>query len=113
MVRLGLAPAWRPGGLRRGRPVGLLEIDSLRVNGKADAVTIFELAGFRDWMDPRRLELIDRFGHGLDLYRNRKWRQHLDPDTAGRRHEVPDPVPGKPGPGPAGPAPGRAHRKKR
>ena len=49
------------------------EIDRVQVKGKADAVTIFELLGFRDGLDKKRFELVEIFESGLDLYKNGEW----------------------------------------
>lgn len=51
------------------------EIDLLVVAGKFEPVRIFELQGFRDEGDWRRVMLADAFGHALAGYRDRDWKR--------------------------------------
>ena len=51
------------------------ELDRVKVKGKEDAVTIYELAGFRDRLEPQRIEILEIFTTGLDQYKNRDWKQ--------------------------------------
>ncbi len=51
----------------------LRELDRVRVKGKEEAVTLFELIGYRAEL-PRETEtLIAHFESGLDFYRKRDW----------------------------------------
>jgi adenylate cyclase len=56
----------------------LRELDRVMVKGKADAVTIFELMGFKDNMEEKKLELVERFTSAINHYRNREWDQAQD-----------------------------------
>ena len=51
----------------------LRELDRVKVKGKGDAVTIFELAGQRDSLSRERLRMITEFESGISLYKNREW----------------------------------------
>ena len=51
------------------------ELDRVKVKGKEDAVTIFELSGLRDGLDRKKIELLEIFKSGLDQYKNRDWNQ--------------------------------------
>ena len=53
----------------------LRELDCVRVKGKGDAVTIFELMGLRENMDQRKTEMARIFQEGLDQYRNQEWKK--------------------------------------
>jgi adenylate cyclase len=53
----------------------LRELDRVRVKGKEDAVTIFELSGFKDDLDQERVKLLRIFESGIRLYRNREWKE--------------------------------------
>lgn len=53
----------------------LRELDRVRVKGKGDAVTIFELYGFKDDLDQERIKLLRIFESGIRQYRNREWDQ--------------------------------------
>lgn len=53
--------------------VVLRELDLVKVKGKEDAVTIFELVGFKDEMEQERLRLIDAYHSGLQHYRSKEW----------------------------------------
>jgi adenylate cyclase len=49
------------------------ELDIVRVKGKDDAVTIFELCGFESDVDKKTRLMIEAFERGLVQYRNRQW----------------------------------------
>ena len=51
------------------------ELDKVMVKGKEDAVTIFELMGFKESIEEKKLELIERFTPAVSLYRKRDWDQ--------------------------------------
>lgn len=56
----------------------LRELDKVMVKGKEDAVTIFELMGFEDNIEAKKLELVERFTSAIAYYRNREWDQAQD-----------------------------------
>ena len=49
------------------------ELDRVRVKGKDVAVTIFEPVGLEGEVEQGRLEIIERFHRGLELYRHQDW----------------------------------------
>ncbi|MCK5685276.1 adenylate/guanylate cyclase domain-containing protein, partial [bacterium] len=49
------------------------ELDIVKVKGKDNAVTIFELIGFKNNVDETSVEMVKIFQSGLDAYRDRKW----------------------------------------
>lgn len=49
------------------------EIDSINVVGKEEPVTIYELLGYAEDMDPDRKKAADLYAAGLEAYRNRDW----------------------------------------
>jgi adenylate cyclase len=49
------------------------ELDLVRVKGKEEPVKIFELVGFRNEVDGKKMEMIERFRKGLHQYRRREW----------------------------------------
>lgn len=51
----------------------LRELDRVRVKGKQDAVTIYELLGTAGELTPTREELVAVFTEGLRAYRQRQW----------------------------------------
>lgn len=51
----------------------LRELDRVKVKGKGDAVTIFELAGHKDRFSQEKLSMIMEFGYGISLYKNKEW----------------------------------------
>lgn len=51
----------------------LRELDRVRVKGKEGAVTIFELVGYADRIEPERLEILRIFTEGLADYKRREW----------------------------------------
>jgi adenylate cyclase len=53
----------------------LRELDRVRVKGKGDAVTIFELLGYRSDLDRKRREVLKVFHEGLLQYRTRAWEE--------------------------------------
>jgi len=52
----------------------LRELDRVRVRGKGDAVTIFELFGLRDDLDQEKSRLLEIFLSGRLQYLERKWK---------------------------------------
>jgi adenylate cyclase len=63
---------------RLGNRFVLRELDKVMVKGKEDAVTIFELMGFADNIEEKKLELVERFTSAIAHYRNREWDQAQD-----------------------------------
>lgn len=58
------------------------ELDCIRVKGKTDPVSIFELIGIRegplaDQVSEHQLKIIEYYQHGLELYRQREFTQAL------------------------------------
>lgn len=51
----------------------LRELDVVRVKGKENFVTIFEVSGYTENADKRIVESLDIFHEGLCAYRSRKW----------------------------------------
>ncbi|MCK4840005.1 MAG: adenylate/guanylate cyclase domain-containing protein, partial [Desulfobulbaceae bacterium] len=51
----------------------LRELDIVKVKGKAEAVAICELVGWRDRQDETRLAMASLFGEGLGAYRLQQW----------------------------------------
>jgi adenylate cyclase len=51
----------------------LRELDIVRVKGKENFVTIFEVAGYAENADIRLVESLDIFHEGIYAYRSRKW----------------------------------------
>jgi adenylate cyclase len=51
----------------------LRELDIVKVKGKAEAVVIYELVGWRDRQDETRPALCSLFGEGLGAYRLQQW----------------------------------------
>ncbi len=51
----------------------LRELDIVKVKGKAEAVAIYELVGWRDRQDESRLAMASLFGEGLAAYRLQQW----------------------------------------
>ena len=52
----------------------LREIDSLRVSGKLEPLSVFEVRGAgEEVLPPRELEMLDRYAAGLAAYRARRW----------------------------------------
>jgi adenylate cyclase len=51
----------------------LRELDRVRVKGKAEPVSIFELVGLRENLDKETLDLMETFQAGLEQYRKREW----------------------------------------
>ncbi len=51
----------------------LRELDRVKVKGKGEAVTLFELAGYRNAATPKTLERIEMFEAGLAAYRGGEW----------------------------------------
>ncbi len=49
------------------------ELDLIRVKGKLQPVTIYELAGRRSAQTPEMRALFQKFAEGLALYRTRRW----------------------------------------
>jgi adenylate cyclase len=60
---------------RIGTSFLLRELDLVRVKGKTETVTIFELIGLKDDADEVRMKLLDVFASGMGQYRNREWDQ--------------------------------------
>jgi len=54
------------------------EIDTIRVVGKKEPVTTYELIGLNINPLPELLELIDTFGQGRKLYKERKWDEAIE-----------------------------------
>jgi adenylate cyclase len=61
-----------------GRHFILRDLDRVKVKGKANAVTIYELVGFRYDIDWRKQELMEIFASGIEFYRDRKWKKAHD-----------------------------------
>ncbi|MDF1577030.1 MAG: adenylate/guanylate cyclase domain-containing protein [Desulfobulbales bacterium] len=51
----------------------LRDLDIVKVKGKAKAVTIYELAGWRDRQDVAAMARFSLFGEGLAAYRRQEW----------------------------------------
>ena len=51
----------------------LRELDTVRVKGKGDAVTLFELMGYRDKAEDKIVEMKGIFESGLAEYRKKEW----------------------------------------
>lgn len=51
----------------------LRQLDMVRVKGKEEVVTIFELIGIKEKMDAHSIEVVKYFESGLDAYRKRGW----------------------------------------
>jgi adenylate cyclase len=49
------------------------ELDRIRVKGKLEPVTIFEVLAPRGRVDPKKAQVVELFHKGLSLYRERKW----------------------------------------
>jgi adenylate cyclase len=49
------------------------EIDSINVVGKKEPVTIYELLGYTENMDPDLKKTADLYSAGLEAYRNQDW----------------------------------------
>ncbi len=56
----------------------LRELDIVRVKGKENFVTIFEVAGYTEKADTRIVDSLNIFHEGLYAYRNRKWETAID-----------------------------------
>lgn len=56
-----------------GNKFMLRELDIVRVKGKENFVTIFEVAGYAENADARIIESLNIFHEGLCAYRSRKW----------------------------------------
>ena len=56
----------------------LRQLDRVKVKGKEDAVGIYELMGFKDRLEPDKIHMAEFFESGLQLYKNRKWRQAVE-----------------------------------
>jgi adenylate cyclase len=52
-------------------------LDVLRVKGKKQSVSIYELMGERSTADAMTLEIADKFGQGIDLYRKRAFKDAM------------------------------------
>jgi adenylate cyclase len=55
----------------------LRPLDRLRVLGKEDPVSVYELMGERLTAEAKALEIADRFGKGMELYQKRAFREAL------------------------------------
>ena len=51
------------------------KLGRVRVKGKGDAVTIFEILGLRDKLDQERMKMIEIFEAGILQYKNRAWEE--------------------------------------
>jgi adenylate cyclase len=58
--------------LAKGEIIGR-ELDIIRVMGKTRPVRIYELVSEKGKLDDGRMEVLDRFRSGVNLYRERKW----------------------------------------
>lgn len=58
---------------RLGNQFALRELDQVRVKGKEDAVTVFELLGLKDDLDQGRFKLLSTFETGIIQYRAKEW----------------------------------------
>lgn len=60
----------------RNEPFIIRELDSVRVKGKREPVTIYELKGY-GVADERTSTLLEMFADGLKAYKNRQWEQAI------------------------------------
>ncbi len=51
----------------------LRELDRIRVKGKKEAATVFELQAVKGGLDDRGMKVNERFAQGLKLYRELRW----------------------------------------
>jgi adenylate cyclase len=49
------------------------ELDAIRVQGRAQPVSIHELIGLSGQVDPRRAQVLTAYAHGLACYRAQQW----------------------------------------
>lgn len=53
------------------------ELDIVRVKGKSEPVTLYELVGEKGEVSDEKLELVTKYEEGLNLYKNKKFREAL------------------------------------
>lgn len=51
------------------------ELDIIRVVGKTQPVRVYELVSEKGQLNDRRIEILEKFGVGVSLYRERKWNE--------------------------------------
>ncbi len=49
------------------------ELDIIRVVGKTEPVTVYELVSQKGEMDEKKTAILDKFRIGVNLYREQKW----------------------------------------
>ena len=62
--------------LIKEEPFIVRELDSVRVKGKLQPVTIYELLGYGTLHEPQQ-EFVNAFNKGLDAYKERQWSQAI------------------------------------
>lgn len=60
-----------------GDAFDMRELDTIRVVGKSEPVTTFDLLGIRGETSELLLQLMNQFHKGLELYKNRKWEEAI------------------------------------
>ncbi len=54
------------------------EIDSINVVGKKEPITVYQLLGYPDDIDPVIHETLDHYSRGLNAYRSQNWDEAID-----------------------------------
>ena len=54
------------------------QIDTIRVSGRQEPLTIYELLDTADAVDDRLRQILDRYAQGLQAYRQRNWELAID-----------------------------------
>jgi adenylate cyclase len=51
------------------------ELDRVAVKGRDEPLVVYEVVGHAGHLDPERVQVLERYQCGLDLYRSRRWKE--------------------------------------